>query len=88
MPIYLHFILVSTIVGCDVELIEFPVFKPNEYFFKHHQREGEEKWRTYARAIREIMTDNTGLVLCDNAIEEKYEYKKLLFPDVKAKMTD
>lgn len=23
---------------------EFPVFKPNDYFWKNHQKEGEEKW--------------------------------------------
>jgi len=33
----------------------FPTFKPNEYFWEHHQKEGEEKWETYARAIREII---------------------------------
>jgi len=72
----------------DAEVIEFPVFQPNEYFFKNHQKEGEEKWQTYARAIREIMTDGTGLELSDATIEQKYEYKKLLFPETGVKATD
>jgi hypothetical protein len=37
-------------------IIELPVFKPNDYFFKNHQREGEEQWETYARVIRDLMS--------------------------------
>jgi hypothetical protein len=39
--------------GTVLHIKEYPVFKPNDYFFKHHSRDGEEKWQTFARVIRE-----------------------------------
>lgn len=38
-----------------VEIRLFPVFKPNEYFFKHHwsEKSGEERWEAYRRVVRE-----------------------------------
>jgi len=30
---------------------DLPIFRPNEYFWKHHQKEGEEKCDTYRRVI-------------------------------------
>ena len=33
----------------------YPVFKPNQYFWDHHQREGEKQAITYMRVIREII---------------------------------
>lgn len=44
---------------------ELPVFKPNEYFFKNHVKEGEEKWMAYMRVIREIMAENLGFKLSE-----------------------
>ncbi len=88
MPIYYHFILVSSIIKGTAQLLEFPVFRPNDYFFKHHQREGEQKWETYARAVREIMTTDTGLKLIETNIEDKYPYKASLFPTSTAKASD
>jgi len=42
----------------------FPVFEPNEYFWKHHwepNQDKEKKYHTYARVIREIMINNSKL---------------------------
>ena len=36
---------------CDIK--ELPVFEPNEYFFKHHVKEGEEKWHVKLTAYKE-----------------------------------
>eukprot|EP00356_Strombidium_inclinatum_P008205 CAMPEP_0170491306 /NCGR_PEP_ID=MMETSP0208-20121228/10760_1 /TAXON_ID=197538 /ORGANISM="Strombidium inclinatum, Strain S3" /LENGTH=326 /DNA_ID=CAMNT_0010766859 /DNA_START=84 /DNA_END=1064 /DNA_ORIENTATION=+ len=69
MPIYFHIILLSTILTGSAELLEYPVFRPNEYFFKHHQREGEQKWESFARVVREIMAEGSGLKLSDSTIE-------------------
>lgn len=33
-------------------LYEMPVFKPNEYFWKHHWDGKEERWKPFARAVR------------------------------------
>lgn len=42
MLIYHHIILCGVSAGCYVEYYTMPVFEPNDYFFKNHQREGEE----------------------------------------------
>ena len=63
----------------QVHVYKMPVFEPNAYFFEHHQRKDEEKWQTYARVIRDIMADVGGLELSDLTIEDKFEYKKLLY---------
>lgn len=62
-----------------------PVFEPNDYFFEHHQRDGEEKWQTYARVIRDIMAEVGGLEKSDLSIEDKFEYKKLLYSSKSSK---
>jgi hypothetical protein len=36
-------------------LYELPVFAPNEFFWKNHVQQGEERWEAYARVIREII---------------------------------
>jgi hypothetical protein len=33
-------------------LHEMPVFRPNDFFWKHHWDGKEEKWQAYARAVR------------------------------------
>ena len=65
---------------CVLKIITLPIFEPNEYFWKHHQKEGEEKWETYMRTLRQIMSDASGLPLSDNCIEDRNEYRKILFP--------
>ena len=57
-----------------------PIFKPNDYFFKHHQQEGEEKWQTFMRVMRELMGEVGGYELVNSSIEDKFEYKKIMFP--------
>ena len=36
-----NIVLGTTINGATCTYMELPVFKPNDYFFEHHQREGE-----------------------------------------------
>ena len=59
---------------------KYPTFRPNEYFWKNHQKEGEEQWQTYARVIRTIMATNGGFTESDIEIEEKFAYKELINP--------
>ena len=35
-------ILLASITKVSIVIKELPVFKPNDYFFEHHQKEGEE----------------------------------------------
>jgi hypothetical protein len=67
---------------------EMPVFKPNDYFFKHHQQTGEEKWMTYMRVIREIMGEQLGFKLTDARLEDKFTYKAILYPSKGGKNKD
>lgn len=72
-------------MGCHfatVDMFEMPVFRPNEFFWKNHVKEGEEKWQTYARVIRQIIHEEGGIPYAQNEtqIQDKNEYKKLLWP--------
>jgi hypothetical protein len=55
---------------------ELPTFAPNEYFFKNHQREGEEQWECFARCVREVMCEVSGLGASDNQMEDKFKAVK------------
>lgn len=47
-----------TLPGCIfswVEVIEMPVFRPNELFWEKFTKPHEERWETYARVMREII---------------------------------
>ena len=59
--------------------MELPVFKPNDYFFKNHQKEGEQKWETYARVVRDIMAKAGNLKTSELSIEDKFTYKELVY---------
>ena len=56
------------------------MFEPNEYFFKHHVQEGEEKWQAYMRVIRQIMAETLEFKLSNQKLEDKFDYKQLLYP--------
>ena len=63
-----------------VTRVEMPVFRPNEFFWKNHQKEGEENWQTYMRVLRQLMSEVSDLPLTEERIEEKFQYKKILYP--------
>jgi len=31
-----HMLQVALILGCILEIFDFPIFRPNEYFWQHH----------------------------------------------------
>lgn len=66
-----------------VTRIELPIFRPNEYFFENHQQTGEERWQTYMRVIRGLMSEVSGIPLIEVGIEDKFEYKGILYPNKK-----
>jgi len=64
-----------------ITMTGLPTFEPNEYFWKNHMQEGEEKWQTYMRVIRDIMSEVSGLPKCDTlSYEDKCAYKLILYP--------
>ena len=83
-----HYILAAGNLYTVLEVYEMPIFRPNEYFWKHHQRKNEEKWQTYARVIRDIIVDGSNgtipIALHEDGTEidirEKKDYKELLWP--------
>ena len=44
LPFISHFMIVTGNPYVFANMQVLPVFKPNEYFWKNHQQEGEEKW--------------------------------------------
>lgn len=59
----------------------YPVFKPNDYFFKHHwsEKSGEKKWEAYARVVREeIMAKSFNFKLYDLHQHDKLDFKKIM----------
>ena len=68
----------------SVHVIDLPVFKPNDYLWEHHLKDGEEKWECYCRIIRELMAKEGQLVLSDSQMEEKYDYKALVYKTAKS----
>ena len=74
-----HSIIYGSIPGtCRVK--QLPVFMPNDYFWQHHQRQGEEKWETYARVVREIMAEAGDFKISNKDVEDKYKFKDILYP--------
>jgi lysophosphatidylcholine acyltransferase/lyso-PAF acetyltransferase len=68
-------ILSSCVPYTTVTVRQLPVFMPNEYFFKHHTKEGEDRCQTYSRVIRHIMSKVGNFELSDMHIEGKFKYK-------------
>ena len=83
IPFESHFILLggNPIARCIIK--ELPVFKPNEFFWKNHMKEGEEKVDTYMRVMREVMAENLGQKIIDIDINEKFDYRNLIWPSKK-----
>lgn len=83
---FAHHVLITASPMCIVDFYEMPIFKPNEYFWQHHLREGEEKWEAYARVIRDIIHEGSGVPIMKKEdgseidIKEKLEYKAMLWP--------
>lgn len=78
-----HYIIGGCSPFSTITKIEMPIFRPNQYLWDHHQREGEEKWETYMRVVRQLMSETSGLPLAEQSIEDKFECKKLLYPGKK-----
>jgi hypothetical protein len=44
IPMYSHIVLCGSNPYCSIKVRNFPTFRPNDFFFENHQKEGEEKW--------------------------------------------
>ena len=84
-----NFFAHSILYGCTYysrcKIVSLPVFTPNDYFFENYQKEGEEKWETYARIVREIMAKEGNFKLSEHSIEDKFKFKDVLYPKLAGK---
>lgn len=80
MGMFEHFFLCSTAPYITMTIKEYPVFKPNEYFWKNHYdpSSGKQRWEVYASVIRGIIQSSFNFKLSDMSLEEKIKYKRLL----------
>ena len=67
-----HIILITSqpYVTCRVKML--PVFQPNEWFFSNHKKDGEERWETYMRVMRDIVSEHSGKPLSNQRMEDKF----------------
>jgi hypothetical protein len=81
MPMFPHFVFLCTALYTTVQIKEYPVFKPNEFFWEKHwdEKSGEQKWEAYARVVRGIFAESFNFKLSDLAQEDKAAYKSLLY---------
>ena len=59
----------------------YPIFKPNEFFWKNHwdEKSGEAKWEAYARVVREeIIAKSFNFKLSDLKMEDKFIFRDIL----------
>ena len=61
-----------------INYAELPVFEPNEYFWKHHQQDGESKASCYLRIIRKIMLENSRLKDSKLDCSDRLKYQEAL----------
>lgn len=81
-----HIHMLGFAIFATVKFKELPVFAPNDYFWKHHWKEGkEEKWQAFARAVREIMAEVGNFRTSEMKMKDKAEYKEKLKELVKPK---
>lgn len=76
IPFQSHFMIMICNPLAWVTYTEYPVFVPNDYFWKHHQKDGEEKSDTYCRVLREFLAEELELPLSDLSFRDKVTYRE------------
>ena len=78
LPMFPFFILMKIGIFHTLHIKEYPVFKPNDYFWKHYWKEGTEKYEVYSKVIRELMRESFDFKLYELNALDKAKYKSLL----------
>jgi hypothetical protein len=63
-------------VKCEV--VELPIFIPNDYLFENHANKGRERWEIIAWAVREAMSSASGLPKNEQPFRDKMNYEVIL----------
>ena len=80
IPLFEHAILLFSNPMAFASVTEYPVFKPNKFFLDNHVKEGEEPCDAYARVIRTIMADQMEISTSEVTINNKFEFKQIMWP--------
>lgn len=48
---FAYYTIVGAAPWATPRRIELPIFRPNDFFWKNHVREGEQKWECYRRVM-------------------------------------
>jgi hypothetical protein len=78
MTIPLHMVLTLTYPYVDVEIIELPVFKPNDYLYANFKSLGNDNVEIYTEAMRLCMSEISGLPVDNSSFEDKLKYISLI----------
>ena len=54
---------------------------PIQYLWDNHMKEGEDKVTCYSRVVRNIMAEEFGFTLAEINMEEKFDYRHLIWPN-------
>ena len=75
------FLIPFMCVFYTAEMLEMPVFEPNEYFWKKYWdgKNEEDKWKVYSEAVRKAMAKCGGFKLSESTQEDKMAYKAVLW---------
>lgn len=65
MPFICHSCLQYNYGTYGVEVHVLPPFKPNDYLFEKHTKDGQEQWEVFAEAVRDVMAKFGNLEKCD-----------------------
>jgi hypothetical protein len=58
----------------NVDLLVMPDFEPNEFLFTKHADKGNERWEIFAWAVRDAMSQASGLPLSETPMRLKPSY--------------
>lgn len=75
-----HVLIVISVPFHFVEIVDLPVFSPNEELFEECGKGDckKERWEVYAEILKEIMCDASGLKNMKGGFKEKQEYLQIL----------
>ena len=63
----------------NIEVMELPIFSPNDFMFKNNGNPKCEKWEIYANTTKSIMSEVGDLEKSAKSFKENLEYTKKLF---------
>lgn len=71
----MHLIRTLCYLYHDVQLIEIPVIRPNEFMFQNYRTSAnQEKWEIYSEVVREIYCTVGGFDKSEMTLRDSYEY--------------